>query len=241
MTDLLADWKAVSARLRSARRLLLMLDFDGTLAPIVPHPSDARVPAATLATLVALRDCPGVAMAVVSGRGARDVRGLLGLRGIDYFGSHGRERIRPWSETVEADRRGRDAIREVCGRLLAGLSDATGFEIEDKGVAAAAHYRNARPGDRARIERTVLQAVAAVPSLRVSRGKMVLRHHPCRRSRQGLCGSDTAPRDRRPPRVLRRRHHGRERLRGARRRGRHSVCRTVGDPLAGALPGLRPA
>ena len=173
MTDLLADWKAVSARLRSARRLLLMLDFDGTLAPIVPHPSDARVPAATLATLVALRDCPGVAMAVVSGRGARDVRGLLGLRGIDYFGSHGRERIRPWSETVEADHRGRDAIREVCGRLSAGLSDATGFEIEDKGVSAAAHYRNARPGDRARIERTVLQAVAAVPSLRVSPGKMV--------------------------------------------------------------------
>ncbi|MDE0627729.1 MAG: trehalose-phosphatase [Bryobacterales bacterium] len=173
MTDLLDDWKAVSARLRSARQLLLMLDFDGTLAPIVPHPGDARVPAVTLATLVALRDRPKVAMAVVSGRGARDVRGLLGLHGIDYFGSHGRERIRPWSETVEADHRGRDAIREVCRRLSDGLSDATGFEVEDKGVSAAAHYRNARPGDRARIERTVLQAVAAVPSLRVSRGKMV--------------------------------------------------------------------
>lgn len=173
MKHLLDDWDAVAERLAAARRLLLMLDFDGTLAPIVPRPSDARVPERTLETLAALRDCPCVDIAVVSGRGARDVRNLLGLGGIDYFGCHGRERIRPGSGVVEMDRRGRNAIRSVCERLSADLSGVEGFEVEDKGVSAAAHYRNTAPGDRAGIERTVLAAVAATPSVQVARGKMV--------------------------------------------------------------------
>ena len=173
MTHLFDDWDAVSARLRAADLLLLMLDFDGTLAPIVPRPSDARVPAETLATLFALRDCPRVAMAVVSGRGVRDVRSLLGIEGIHYFGSHGRERIRPGSASVESDSRGRNAIRALCRDLASDLSDVAGFEIEDKGLSAAAHYRNTEPRDRARIERAVLEAVASVPSLTAAHGKMV--------------------------------------------------------------------
>lgn len=173
MTHLFDDWDSVSARLRTADLLLLMLDFDGTLAPIVPRPADARVPAETMETLLALRDCSNVAMAVVSGRSAQDVRHLLGLEGIHYFGSHGRERIRPGSKTVETDRRGREAIRAVCELLSDRLSDVDGFEVEDKLVAAAAHYRNTELPDRPRIERVVLEAVAAIPSLQAGHGKMV--------------------------------------------------------------------
>lgn len=173
MTHLFDDWDAVSGRLRMAKRILLMLDFDGTLAPIVPQPPDARVPRETMDVLLALRDCPKVAMAIVSGRAARDVRSLVGLDGIHYFGSHGRERMRPGSGTVETDWRGHEAIRRLCERLSADLSDVGGFEVENKGVSAAAHYRNAEPRDRPRIERTVLDAVEAVPSLRVAPGKMV--------------------------------------------------------------------
>ena len=173
MTHLFDDWVPVSARLRQADQLLLMLDFDGTLAPIVPRRADARVPEETMETLLALQDCSNVAMAVISGRGARDVRHLLGLEGIHYFGSHGRQRIRPGSQTVDTDRRGREAIRTVCQLLSNELLNVEGFEIEDKDASAAAHYRNTQPRDRARIERTVLKAVAAVSSLRVAPGKMV--------------------------------------------------------------------
>ena len=173
MTHLFDDWDAVSGQLRMAGRILLLLDFDGTLAPIVPHPPDARIPLETMDFLLALRDCPKVVMAIVSGRAARDVRDLVDLDGIHYFGSHGRERMRPGSRTVETDRRGREAIRRICERLSADLSDLGGFKIEDKGVSAAAHYRNTEPRDRRRIERTVLDAIEAVPSLRVAPGKMV--------------------------------------------------------------------
>ncbi len=173
MTHLFEDWDAVDRQLRESSRILLLLDFDGTLAPIVPRPEDACVPDETMATLRALRDCPKVELAAVSGRGVRDVEHLLGLDGIHYFGSHGRERIRADSTAVQADTRGREAIRAVCELLSAALADVDGFEVEDKFVSAAAHYRNTRPEDRARVARAVQEAVVSVPSLRMAPGKMV--------------------------------------------------------------------
>lgn len=51
MTHLLEHWATVAASLRQAEHVLLMLDFDGTLAPIVPRPSDACIPEAAMPTL----------------------------------------------------------------------------------------------------------------------------------------------------------------------------------------------
>ena len=173
MKPLLDAWPAVDTRLRTAEHLLLMLDFDGTLAPIVPHPPDARIPAETRGILRALAHCPRVTMAIVSGRSAGDVRSLAGLGGIHYFGSHGRERIRPGSNAVEADDRGRSAIAAVCGRLATDLADVTGFEVENKGQSAAAHYRNANPADYQRIAESVHRVIGLDSALRASPGKMV--------------------------------------------------------------------
>lgn len=173
MTHLLENWATVAARLCQAERLLLMLDFDGTLAPIVLRPSDARIPDAALPTLRKLQASPAVDLAIVSGRGARDVRNLAGLAGAHYIGSHGRERIRPASVEVEAKRAGRSEIRMLSQRLETELADITGFHVENKGVAAAAHFRNVDARHWQRVERAVRQA-AAIGSLNVSQGKLVL-------------------------------------------------------------------
>ena len=172
MNHLLENWATVAGRLRQAERLLLMLDFDGTLAPIVPRPSDAQIPDTAMPTLRKLQSSPAVDLAVVSGRGARDVRDLAGLPDAHYFGSHGRERIRPGSANVEARQAGRSAIRALCQRLEEELADISGFEVEDKGAAAAAHFRNVAARHWERVERAVRQA-AAGRSLNVSPGKRV--------------------------------------------------------------------
>ena len=173
MTHLLEAWPSVSARLRAAERLLLLLDFDGTLAPIVAHPPDARAPARALDALRALRALPHVSVAVVSGRGVRDVRKLLGLEGIHYFGSHGRERLRPGDPAIEAPAHGPEALRALCARLAADLAGVAGFRLENKGLSVAAHYRNAAPQDRERVARAVRRAVADAPGLQAAGGKMV--------------------------------------------------------------------
>ena len=173
MKYLLGNWPAVSQRVRRADRLLLMLDFDGTLAPIVPHPPDARVPPVAMSALRALSSHPRVQLAIISGRAALDVRNLVGLTGIHYFGSHGREQISPESGSVVAEDRGRAEIKLLCRSLGEELASVPGFQIEDKGVSAAAHYRNARARDHELIRRSVSAAVHASGGLKASPGKMV--------------------------------------------------------------------
>lgn len=172
MIHLLEHWTAVASRLARAERLLLMLDFDGTLAPIVPRPSDARIPDAALLTLRKLQASRRVTLAIVSGRGAGDVRALAGLADVHYFGSHGRERIRPGSAEVESSPAGLSQVRACCRRLADELGDIEGFQVEDKGTAAAAHFRNVDERHWQRVERAVRQA-AAMGSLNVSQGKRV--------------------------------------------------------------------
>src|SRR5574337_1929491 len=71
------------------RRPLLVFDFDGTLAPIVDRPDDARLPREVAPLLAALaRRLP---LAVVTGRSVADVRDRLGFDPGVIVGSHGAE------------------------------------------------------------------------------------------------------------------------------------------------------
>jgi trehalose-phosphatase len=85
----LAERVARAARRRNAARTLL-LDLDGTLAPLAPTPDAAKVPRPTLQALRRLLRL-GWSIAIVSGRPAADARAMVGVRGVKIFGSHGVE------------------------------------------------------------------------------------------------------------------------------------------------------
>ena len=68
----------------------VLLDIDGTLAPIVERPEDAAVPDETRAEVERLSEKYGL-VACISGRPAADARRLVGLDGIEYVGVHGLE------------------------------------------------------------------------------------------------------------------------------------------------------
>lgn len=73
----------------SKRGCLLILDFDGTLSPIVQHPDDAVLPAHTKELLKkAVKLFPII---IISGRPLADIRRRVGVRGIVYAGNHGYE------------------------------------------------------------------------------------------------------------------------------------------------------
>ena len=128
----------------------LLLDVDGTLAPIVPRPQDARVPEATRAELERLRGRYAV-VACISGRTAEDARRVVGVPGLEYVGVHGLE-LDPESE------RWRGPLRQVLA--AAGWP---GDETDDKGVSVSFHYRRAQDegAARARLEEVAVQARAA--------------------------------------------------------------------------------
>ena len=69
--------------------LIVMLDVDGTLAPIAPRPEDAAVAPKTRELLERLIASRGVQVVLVSGRAASDALALVGVSGVWTVGNHG--------------------------------------------------------------------------------------------------------------------------------------------------------
>jgi trehalose 6-phosphate phosphatase len=151
-----------------AREPLLAFDFDGTLAPIVARPSQARVPTTTLRRLHRLTQ--QLPLAVISGRTVADLRGRLGFEPAHVVGNHGAEDPqhgqRPEWQTVL------DGVRERL-RLAAAELQRVGVGVEDKGASLALHYRLAP--DRAAATALIDRLLDPIePGLHVFGGKMVV-------------------------------------------------------------------
>src|SRR5574340_572287 len=148
------------------RRPLLVFDFDGTLAPIVDRPDDARLPREVAPLLAALaRRLP---LAVVTGRSVADVRDRLGFDPGFIAGSHGAE---DGDATTAAATAALDRLRERIAAYRPALRDA-GVTVEDKGASLALHYR--RSGTRERARSLMHELLAPCDRLRVFGGKLVV-------------------------------------------------------------------
>lgn len=132
-------------RLGQASRRLLMLDYDGTLAPFQEDPSQAVPYPGVRPRLQAILASPRTRLVLVSGRAAGDLLPLLGLQPVpEIWGSHGRERRRA-DESYQ--------VLEVSGEKLEGLRQARrevesrgwGDWLEEKPGCLALHFRGRDP------------------------------------------------------------------------------------------------
>jgi len=148
---------------------LMAFDFDGTLAPIVPRPDDARISAAVATRLKALS--ARLPVAIVTGRAVADVRGRLGFEPQFIFGNHGAEEDAAAS-TDSALVCQLDVFRAAL-RAHADVLQLAGVVSEDKGLSIALHYRLSP--DRAQAQRLIAELLTPEPAgLRVFAGKMVV-------------------------------------------------------------------
>jgi trehalose 6-phosphate phosphatase len=157
-----------------------MFDIDGTLAPIVEQPSDARVPERTRKLLIEIARRYGV-VACVSGRRASEARAMVSIGTITYLGSHGAELLRAgWTESV-LDPSLEDWVRrmQAFGRE-ADTSDLrrTRVRVEDKGAILAFHWRGAPDEEVARAAIDAIAAKAEAAGLRTHWGRKVLEVRP---------------------------------------------------------------
>jgi trehalose 6-phosphate phosphatase len=157
---------------------VLLLDFDGTLAPIVDRPELAAMPDGTRRALDRLMAMEGVTVAIVSGRGLGDVRERAAIAGIAYAGNHGMEiegaglhRIHP--EAAAA----RPELEAVAAIIEPALEGIDGAFLEDKGLTLSIHYRLA-PDHAEEVREIVLEAAGGRPELEVFDGKMIVEVRP---------------------------------------------------------------
>jgi trehalose 6-phosphate phosphatase len=169
---LLTAWPQVRERLRAARHVLLALDFDGTLAPIVERPEEAVLADGLRPLLQRLSGAKDYTVAVVSGRSLTDVRERADVPGVVYAGNHGME-----IEGADARYTDPDAVsvRHVMEALIEGLgwtlAPVKGAIVEDKGLSLSVHYRLVAPARQPLVVEEVRRAVASLPDS----GRVVLR------------------------------------------------------------------
>ena len=139
-------WQDLEEEWASQGRLLLLLDFDGTLSPLEELPRRARLPETTRMLVRRLGDRSGVRVAVISGRAVSDIRVRVGLRKVYYSGNHGLEIEgpglsfrHPEAEALEG------AMRKLARALRADFRRLRGVVIENKGMTLSLHYRNLAP------------------------------------------------------------------------------------------------
>ncbi len=151
------------ARLREEpTRAAVLLDVDGTLAPIVARPELAAVPEETRAEVQRLAGRYGL-VACVSGRTGEEAARLVGVEGVVYVGVHGLE-LAPEAESW------RDALRPFASESWPW--------VEDKGLTVAFHWREA--DDEAAARRTLesIAERARAAGLEAHWGRKVLELRP---------------------------------------------------------------
>jgi trehalose 6-phosphate phosphatase len=171
--------EGLAAVLAEPARAVVAVDFDGTLAPIVERPEDARPAPGAVDALRALADRVGVC-AVVSGRAAADAVALGGLDGIARLQVHGHYGLERWVggrlETPPPD----SSVDAARARLTGLLADApNGVHVEDKHHSLVVHTRPATDPAAALAGLTpALEGLAAELGLEAVPGRMVLELRP---------------------------------------------------------------
>lgn len=155
----------------AARNWALFLDFDGTLTEIAPTPAQVAVDPALPATLKALHEALGGALALISGRPVSELDALLGMT-LPAAGVHGLERRLPgheiWFEPVD-----KSSLAHVRARLEAFAATDLRLFLEEKHGALALHFRQA-PELEIACYNHIEAALRDAPGIRLVAGKMVL-------------------------------------------------------------------
>jgi trehalose-phosphatase len=142
-------------------RAALLLDVDGTLAPIVTRPEDARVPDETRSLLHELAARYAL-VACVSGRSSGEARRIVGIEELFYVGTHGLE-LAPgaavWRDQIER---------------FAATVDWPPEWIEDKGLSLSLHYRQSSEPEQSRLALERIAEAADEVGLYARFGRMTL-------------------------------------------------------------------
>jgi trehalose 6-phosphate phosphatase len=169
----MTDLDAATTALARVPRLLVALDFDGVLAPIVDVPSRARPLPDTAAALAELATLPDTTVALLSGRGWDDLAAVSGFASpIRLIGSHGSEFDDRGTSLLDDEQRAR--LDRLTAELRELVEGEPGVALEPKPAGVAVHVRNAPPEVGTRVLDAVRAGPAARDGIETTPGKAVL-------------------------------------------------------------------
>ncbi|WP_179951605.1 trehalose-phosphatase [Halopolyspora algeriensis] len=168
-----AELRRMIVQLARTPRLLVACDYDGTLAPIVADPSQAKPLPESVHAMRALAALPATTTAVISGRALRDLATLSRLPSeVHLVGSHGSELDVGFVHELEPEA---TQLRTRLQRTAQEIArDHPGVTLEAKPASVAIHVRRADQ----QVSEQVLDAIRSGPAtwegVEVTEGKSVI-------------------------------------------------------------------
>jgi len=179
--DLLKNWKKIKAKTKN-NNLLLLLDYDGTLSPIVSRPGLATLPAERRKLLKSLAGKDRIVLGIVSGRILKDIKNKVGIKGIYYSGNHGFEIEGPKvCLTLKEANKARPIIAAIKKKLKKELKMFSGIIVEDKKVTLSLHYRLVKSNEQKKLKKAFLPLISPYlkkKAIRLTSGKKVFEIRP---------------------------------------------------------------
>src|SRR5262249_42073685 len=136
----LEQWPRIAARIRSSGRVVVFLDFDGTLVPIAPKPNRVRVKASARRALQDLVKSKRATVTVISGRRRADLKRYVPISRLRHLGLYGWERDGKEQLPPSA----RIALFRAHILLLKVLAAYPGVWVEPKHSSFSVHFLNAQ-------------------------------------------------------------------------------------------------
>ncbi|MEZ4292478.1 MAG: bifunctional alpha,alpha-trehalose-phosphate synthase (UDP-forming)/trehalose-phosphatase [Myxococcota bacterium] len=216
------DFDALLGEFLDGRPLMLFLDYDGTLASIAAHPSEAGLGTSMRRALEACAERSDTQVTIVSGRSLADVRACVPIEGISFAGNHGLEIEGPdvpfyrHPDIAHYVERAVELTRQLEAIAIPGVW------VEAKGASLTLHFRQASPTHHATIAAQRARSCARPASRRATRSVPSRRGRRSAGTRATPCCTCCARRAARPGRgrphaLRRRRRDGRGRVPRARR------------------------
>lgn len=181
MKHLFRYWDRIKQELRD-KHILLFLDYDGTLTPIVSDPKKALLSRQAKYHLSRLAKSPKVHLAIISGRSLKDIMDMVGLKGIIYSGNHGME-VKGLKESfmVSVSSAYKLILARMKDELITKLSGIKGVFIEDKGLSLSLHYRLVNRKNVPEVKKIFFQVTSKYRQknkIKIKPGKMVREIRP---------------------------------------------------------------
>ncbi len=187
MSEIPVDLHRAVEQIAATPNLLTCWDFDGTLAPIVANPADAKLLPGTLDLLRELAALPETHVALLSGRARADLARLSQVQEpIELVGCHGAE-FPPRLATEDIGQQA-ELLQKLIDEVAEITSEAEGVLLETKPVSVAVHVRNvsdrslaaeltelviAGPGNRSGVQVTTGKEVVELSVARGNKGQAI--------------------------------------------------------------------
>lgn len=143
MEDL--NLKQIILKIKKSKRVLLLLDYDGTLVNFEPNPHEAKLSSANWKVLNCINKLPGVELVITTGRGFNDIEILLDDSIIDILAEHGSmyRKKGVWSSLIPPNNSWNLLKIKIMPYLSEIANSCRHSFIEEKLNSVCWHYRNA--------------------------------------------------------------------------------------------------